>query len=174
MKNIIQCCVSIVLLFFFLSCTSQSQLSEETVDRLVNSEQFTFLGEKAHPMGGDITNVLVNMRSSGILDLTHGDGIVFKESIAQVHLPYFGRVYNPSYDNTRSAFIFESKEFDFDKVKNEKGVWIVRFSPKDQHHIRHMQLEIFKNGTASLNVDANDRQSISYSGRIAENTAATK
>lgn len=174
MKRIISLSLSAFLLAFLFSCTSQARLSPEAVDKLVNSEEFTFMAEKAHPTGGDVINVLSSMRSTNILDLSYGDGIVFKDSLVQVHLPYFGRVYNPSYDTSKAGFAFESKDFELNKVKNNKGVWIIRFSPNDQQNVRYMQLEVFNNGTASLNVDANDRQSISYSGYILDPSTAKK
>lgn len=172
MKKFTYFIFSALLLSFLMACTSRTALSADTVDKLINSEEFTFMAERAQPMGGDINNVLASMRNTQILDLTYGDGIVFKENLAQVHLPYFGRVYNPSLDPSKSGFIFESKDFNLDKIKNEEGKWIIRFSPKDQNHIRFMQLEIFKNGRAYLSVDATDRQAINYTGYIIENSSS--
>lgn len=171
MKNIISWSM-FGLLVLFASCTSYSNMNSATVDELVNSQQFTFMAKRANPTNADVINVMNSMQAPGgmrMLDLDYGYSVILKDKEMEVTLPYFGRMFNPSYDSSKSSFRFTSKEFSLSKTRNKKGNWVLTIRPTDARNIRNMYLEIFKNGGAYLSVDADDRQPISYDGYLMKN-----
>lgn len=155
-----------------LSCASQPYLDQKTFDELVNSNQFTFMAKRANPTNFDVINVinsLPNANSARMLELDYAYSVEIKENELEVNLPYFGRGFNPSYDTSKNSYTFTSKDFTLSKVQSKKGNWVYTISPKDVKNIRVIYLEVFKNGTAYLSVDSNDRQAISYDGYIMKN-----
>jgi hypothetical protein len=104
-----------------------------------------------------------------MLDLDYGYSVVIKEKELDVNLPYFGRLFNPSYDTSKNSYNFNSKDFTVSKLQNKKGNWVFTVSPKDLSNVRVIYIEIFKNGGAYVSIDSNDRQAISYDGYIMKN-----
>lgn len=170
MKKIAILSLSFIIILLF-SCASQSGLDPKIVAELTNSNQFTFMAKRANPTNYDVINIMNGMQggSSRILDLDYGYTIVLKDKELEVTLPYFGRMYNPSYDTSKNSFRFVSKNFLIDKTQNKKGNWIYTIAPKDTEHVRMIYLEIYKDGDAYVSIDANDRQPISYDGYIMKN-----
>lgn len=151
------------------SCSSQSGLDSKVVEQLVSSNQFTFMAKRANPTNMDVINVMNSFpasSSSRMLNLEYGYTLVLKDKVLDVTLPYFGRRYNASYDNTKNSYRFTSKDFVMNKSKNEKGKWLITFEPKDIQYVRFMNLEIYPNGNAFLSINGNDRQPISYDGYL--------
>lgn len=160
------------LLTFLLSCNSQTYIDQKTLEDITASNQFTFMAKRANPTNFDVINVmnsLPNSNSARMLDLDYGYTIVIKEKQLEVNLPYFGRLFNPSYDTTKNSYNFTSKDFTLNKVQNKKGNWVYTITPKDVNNVRIIYLEIFKNGNAYVSIDSNDRQAISYDGYIMKN-----
>lgn len=160
------------LLTFLLSCSSQTYIDQKTLEDITASNQFTFMAKRANPTNFDVINVmnsLPNSNSARMLDLDYGYTIVIKEKQLEVNLPYFGRLFNPSYDTTKNSYNFTSKDFTLNKVQNKKGNWVYTITPKDVNNVRIIYLEIFKNGNAYVSIDSNDRQAISYDGYIMKN-----
>ena len=160
------------LLTLLFSCTSQTYVEPKTLEGLINSNQFTFMAKRANPTNFDVINVmnsLPNNNSARMLDLDYGYDVVIKEKELEVTLPYFGRMYNPSYDSSKNSFRFTSKDFTITKNQNKKGNWIYNIIPKDAENVRNIYMEVFKNGNAYISIDANDRQPISYDGYIMKN-----
>lgn len=160
------------LLTFLLSCNSQTYIDQKTLEDITASNQFTFMAKRANPTNFDVINVmnsLPNSNSARMLDLDYGYTIVIKEKQLEVNLPYFGRLFNPSYDTTKNSYNFTSKDFTLNKVQNKKGNWVYTITPKDVNNVRIIYLEIFKNGNTYVSIDSNDRQAISYDGYIMKN-----
>ncbi len=160
------------LLTLLFSCASQPYVDQKTFDELMSSNQFTFMAKRANPTNFDVINVinaLPNANSARMLDLDYGYTVVIKEKEIEVNLPYFGRMFNPSYDTSKNSYNFTSKDFTLSKVQNKKGNWVYTINPKDVSNIRVLYIEVFKNGNAYLSIDSNDRQAISYDGYIMKN-----
>ena len=160
------------LLTLLFSCTSQTYVEPKTLEGLINSNQFTFMPKRANPTNFDVINVmnsLPNNNSARMLDLDYGYSVVIKEKELDVNLPYFGRLFNPSYDTSKNSYNFNSKDFTVSKLQNKKGNWVFTVSPKDLSNVRVIYIEIFKNGGAYVSIDSNDRQAISYDGYIMKN-----
>ena len=171
MKNTVLMSVMFLLTFLF-SCTSQTYVDEKSLDQFINSNELTFMAKRANPTNFDVINVMNSMpnnNSARMLNLDYGYSVVLKDKELTVNLPYFGRLFNPSYDISKNSYNFTSKDFTISKVQNKKGNWVYTISPKDQNNIKVIYLEIFKNGAAFVSIDSSDRQAISYDGYIMKN-----
>lgn len=160
-----------------ISCTSQSNLDPKLLEELTSNNQFTFMAERANPTNNDVINVmnsLPNGASSRILNLDYGYTVVLKEKEIEVTLPYFGRMYNPSYDTSKNSYRFTTKDFDLNKIQNKKGNWVYTIKPKDVQNVGEIFIEIYKSGKAYVSIDSNDRQPISYDGYVMKNEIPKK
>jgi hypothetical protein len=135
------------------------------------------MATKANPTNSDVINVINSMPNASsvrMLNLDYGYDVVIKEKEIMVTLPYFGRMYNPSYDSSKNSYRFTSKDFSINKKQNKKGNWVYTINPKDAEGVRTIYLEIYRNGNAYLSIDSNDRQPISYDGYIMKNEVKNK
>lgn len=153
---------------------SQTKTDSQTVAELVNSEDFSFHAERATPTNYDVINVmnsLPNTTSTRILDLSGSNySIDLRKDKLEVTLPYFGRVFNPTYGNTnQNSYRFTSKDFVVSKSQGRKGKSIVKIKVNDQSSVDEIIIEVFKNGKAFTSIRSNDRQPISYDGYISKN-----
>lgn len=173
MKKIINILSAAVILILVNSCSTTGSIPSEKVALLLQSGEFTFMAERANPTNYEVVNVM-NSSSSRMLDLDYGYTIQIKKSELQVELPYFGRMYNPSYDTSKNSYRFTSKEYTVDQQAGKKGSTVYTIQTSDQPNIRRIIMEVFKNGKAYVSIDSNDRAPITYDGYIMENTAPKK
>lgn len=170
--------ISIIFVFGFLllfqNCSSQSGLNSQTVNTIVNSQDFSFHAERATPTNYDVINVMNSIpgsTSTRLLDLTGSNySIDIRKNKLDVVLPYFGRVFNPTYGNTdKNSYRFSSKDFAVNTSQNKKGNWIVKIKVNDVSNVDEIIIEVYKNGKAFTSIRSNDRQPISYDGYISKN-----
>ncbi|MDQ0592426.1 hypothetical protein QFZ37_000795 [Chryseobacterium ginsenosidimutans] len=170
--------ISIIFIFgvlmIFQNCSSQTASDSQTVTTLVNSEDFSFHAQRATPTNYDVINVMNSMpnsTSTRILDLSGSNySVDLRKDKLEVTLPYFGRVFNPTYGNTsQNSYRFTSKDFTVNQSQGKKGKWIVKIKVNDQSTVDEIIIEVFKNGKAYTSIRSNDRQPISYDGYISKN-----
>lgn len=157
-----------------ISCTSQNYISESEYQEAISAQQFTFMARRANPTNYDVINVMNSIpysNSGRMLELDYGYSVVLKKDEVEVTLPYFGRMYQPSYDQSKNSFRFTSKDFAVNRKDGKKGSQIFTIVPRDQQHVRAIYLEVYKNGSAYAAVDATDRQPITYDGYITNASA---
>lgn len=151
-----------LLLAIGLGSASFAQEAKEKkgleVKALLESKEFVFKARSATPAGG------------GYRQLTTDYDLRILGDTVQSFLPYFGRAYVAPIGNTEGGIRFTSKEFDYEVKDRKKGRWNVLIRPKDVSDVRQMFLSVSENGYASLQVISNNRQPISFDGRIAERT----
>ena len=177
MKNLLKIISIFGAILFLNSCETQSNIAPQQVTSLLQSKEFTFMAEKANPTNYDVVKVLnslPNSSASQILNLDSGYTLEIKKDEIIVQLPYFGRMYNPTYSTGKDSYRFTSKDFTMNEAAVKKGSTIFTIFPKDQQNIRRMDLEVYQNGKAYLTIDSNDRQSISYDGYITQNVPPKK
>lgn len=173
MKKIIYI-ISSVILISLTSCSSQSYITEDAFNQVINSSEFSFHAKKALPNNLDVMNALSSMPGATytrIMNLDEGYGFQLKKGEMSSALPYFGRLYNASsYGNRdKAGFTFTSNNITVSKTEGKKGKWIYRITANDQYNTPTYVLEVFKNGQAYLSINSNDRQPISYDGYITVN-----
>lgn len=160
----------VMLLFVAAACSTQNRLPEAYVTSLLKSREFSFMAERAYPSNADVINVInsiPNASSRRMLDLDSGYGIDITKDKITVTLPYFGRMYNPSIDPQGNSYRFSSKNFIINETDGKKGSTLYRINTKDRQQTRVIYLEVFKGGSATVAIDSNDRQTITYTGYIA-------
>ncbi|MGU3376739.1 DUF4251 domain-containing protein [Chryseobacterium sp. M5A1_1a] len=172
MKKYISLLMIFGFLFFFQSCASQGSSDPKIVTTLVDSQEFTFHAQRANPTNYDVINVMNSMPNSTGTRMLNLDGdytIDVTKSSVDVVLPYFGRLFNPTYGNTDgNSYRFTSKDFSINKSQNKKGTWILRIKPNDVKTVDEINIEIFKNGKAFVSMRSNDRQPITYDGYVSK------
>lgn len=121
---------------------------------MLEEQRYFFIAQSTTPSRG------------GLRQLTGGYTLrVTKDSLVS-DLPYFGRAYTASYGSTDGGIKFISVDFGYKAEPRKKGGWNITLNPKEINTCREMNLMVFEDGTASLNVSSNDKQPISYKGII--------
>ena len=170
MKNII---LALFGLFLWTnSCTSQTYVESGLLNSMLEQEQFTFMAERVNISNQDVMNAINSLpggSSARMQSLSYGYDIVFENNEMIVHLPYFGRTYNPSPDPNKAGFYFTSKEYKITKKEGKKGGKTLTIKPNDIDYVDAIYIEISSNGKSYVSINANDRQPISYSGYIMKN-----
>ena len=172
MKNFITLCAAFLLLIVTMSCSSQAGLPQEEVTKLLAQKKFTFVAERANPLDGTVNNIISSMPGAvgtRILNLDSGYEMVVNEDNIVVNLPYFGRSYNPQYGSRNTGFDFTSKDFVYSSEEGRKNTKELTFNIKDQSNFKEFYLVVQPNGKATLSINSNDRQPISYFGYIKAN-----
>lgn len=162
----------ILILCFALmtvSCGSQVYLDPTTLSTVVEKKEFDFNATRAFPTNYDVINVMNSMpgaTSTRLLNLDPGYGFNLKKDLLSVALPYYGRAFTVNPGDTKGGLTFESKEFTVKPSTTKKGNTLFIISTNDQRENYVFNLEIFKNGSAFLSVQSNNRQPISFDGNI--------
>ena len=161
----------IVLSLFLLIMTIQPGLGQETskkakrlkakmekiqyIDSLINSKTFRFVADKALPQGWKSVDLTTNFNF-----------LNFDPELIESYMPFFGRAYSADFGG-EGGIKFKSKpsEYTIVKAKNGKGYEIdVTVSNIRDTYI--LALFVSPEGNASLNINSNQKSSISYMGEI--------
>lgn len=116
---------------------------------------YTFVPETVYPLG---------MRPRQV---TAEFVLKIKADTIQCYLPYFGQATNIGYDNQKSGTDFTSVHFTYSESKGKKRAVTLKILPHDNKDVREIDITYY-NGSDFANVSMlfNQRQSISYRGRI--------
>jgi len=160
-----------VVLSFFLSFSmligfaqekTKEQIKEEqklakqnAMEKLLNSKDYEFTGAMAYPQRG---------RS---IDLTTNSNYLrVKNDSIDSEMPYFGRAYSGvGYGSSNGGLHFKGVMKDYSITKNKKD-FTIRAEVKDNADNYRITLTVFFEGSASLNISSNNRDSINYRGSI--------
>jgi hypothetical protein len=156
--------ISLVLLtalVFVIKDDAQTpkQLKKEekaaALKKKIEAKTYTFVPEFALPMRG----------GQRYLDPIYTLKIVPDSVIAS--LPYFGQVYMQAPINPDEAGInFASTKFDYMVTERKKGGWSIVINLHDVTRNSTLRLDVFTNGTATLQALSNTRDQISFNGYI--------
>jgi hypothetical protein len=124
------------------------------IKNLIDSQQYVFYALNAIPTG---------MRQRMLT--SEYTLAVTKEKIT-CDLPYFGRAFTAPIGSTEGGITFTSTDFEYTIVNRDKGGWDITIQPKNTGVAREMNLTVFDNGTATLQVTSNNRQPISFNGFV--------
>jgi hypothetical protein len=140
-----------------LAQDSTKQTTETTVKDWLNEKNFVFTPQTATPMRGRSVHLT-----------SYFDFRVSKDTLVS-NLPYYGRAYSASINPSENGLNFTSTKFDYNVTPRKKGGWEVSIKPKDANDVREMSFTVFENGSASVYVTSNNRESISFNGSITQN-----
>ena len=139
-----------------LSAQSKKEKKEqkkEAVKKLIESENYKIDVNTAMPMCGRS----VPLTSSYSLEIRNDSVISY--------LPYYGRAYSIPYgggDGLNFKAVLKEYSMKMDKKGNAVIEFIAR-NPEDRYEYR---VKVFPNGSASIDVNMQNRQSISFQGEL--------
>ena len=133
--------------------TKDSAQQQKIYNAVINLQQYQFIPQYANSATG---------RNRYIT------GFSFKISKTKIesYLPYFGVAYQADLGSNKSPFDFTSTNFTYSVTDRKKGGWDIIINVNDAGDFKKFYFNIFENGTASLQVTSNNRQSISYTGYV--------
>ncbi|AOM77722.1 DUF4251 domain-containing protein [Pedobacter steynii] len=163
----------LTLLIVFSTVQAIAQTDKATTTQLVADQHLIFNATSAMPMANADVNAVLNKMpgnvGGGMIQLSGSQyQLKINKDSVEAYLPYYGRAYTASLDPNDSGIKFKSKKFDYKTTKRKKGGWIINIAPKDTKEVQSMSLSVSENGYAVLNVNSNNRQSISFNGFISE------
>lgn len=126
---------------------------------LVESNRFRIEINRVHPTGGfDVSR----FNPQGTIHIN--------DTVAKGQLPYFGRAYSLP-DPTEGGIKFDGKMLDQSSkiVQKKKRTSITyEFNVRTINDVYRFYIEIAPGGACTVNLNSNNRKSISYSGQIYE------
>ncbi|WP_297905864.1 DUF4251 domain-containing protein [uncultured Parabacteroides sp.] len=147
-----------------LLCTGQSlfaqskqerkEKKEKAVKEVVDSGRIKIDVDRAVPMAGRS----VNLTTPYSLEI-HGDSILS-------HLPYFGRAYSAPYGGGE-GLMFKEVAVEKERTSKKKGRSEIKFRVKTKEDIYTFRVEVYPNGSATINVTPVNKQSITFYGDVA-------
>ena len=134
----------------------KKQIEFEKIQILIDSKAFTFIPKKLFSHQGITVNVT---DKSYALEID-------KNNIATAYLPYFGQINNVS-DAKNGGINFCSKLSNYVVTKNSKKQRIIiKADANNKYETFNLSITIHSNGYATLYVSSNNRDGISYNGKI--------
>lgn len=143
----------LIVAFVLVSVTYAQDAKQASLQKLINSKNFVFKARSAFPLRGGAKQLTLDYDLRVL-----GDSIVS-------YLPYFGRAYSAPIDPSEGGIHFISTDFTYKVKTNDKG-WDITILPKDTRDVRQLFLSVTTSGYAQLQVLSNNREAISFNGRI--------
>ena len=150
--------VIVVAVMGLLSACSTMTAAERAqkalaVEKALASRRYVVDVRMMYPRRGRAVNVSSNYSLE-----VKGDTVVS-------YLPYFGRAYSIPYGGGK-AFNFSAPISSYESARDEKGRTHVMLVTDNEEDVITFQLEIFDNGQATIDVQAREREPITYSGEL--------
>jgi len=144
-----------LLLLGSVSILNAQGMDSVAVRQKVESKHYTFVAQSANPMRGRVVQLtsLYDLRISG-------DSVI-------AGLPYYGRAYSAPVNPSDNGINFTAVTAEYKSVYRKKR-WEITIRPKDVQNVNEMNLIIYPNGRATLQVNSNIRQPISFYGSLSE------
>jgi hypothetical protein len=148
--------VALMVSLAVAACSTANQAQENSKDYkgMIETRNYVFHAQSVTPLGGRFRQ----LTSEYDLRVQNDSVVAF--------LPYFGRAFSAPIDPTRGGIQFTSTSFEYTETARKKGGWIIQIQPKDVQDIRQLTLSVSEGGNATLQVNSNSRQSISFNGYI--------
>lgn len=150
--------LGIVLLFGGQSLSAQTKAEkkaeqESQIKEAIESGAYVIDVSRALPMSGRA----VNLTSSYSLEV--------RNDSVYSHLPYFGQAYTAPYGGGE-GMIFKEPLTDYKLTFDKKGTASVVFKTRNSEDTYEFRLQIFSNGSTTINVTSINKQGISYQGDL--------
>lgn len=161
-NNLLFFVVSLILVAVITPGFAKAQQKDSAkiaaITKMVKNQDYTFKAQTVTPLSGRLRQ------------LNSDYSLQVSKDVVISQLPYFGRAYSAPINSSDAGIQFTSKDFEYTITDKKKGGWDVAIKFKDAQGVQLMQLNIFNNGTSSLQVISTARQSISFNGYITEST----
>ncbi len=152
---------AVILFFGFLignmapAIAQQSKVTKQAiVKNLITNRQYIFFAQSVNPMSGRQ------------IFLTGDNTLSVAKDTLISDLPYFGRAFSAPMNTTEGGIKFTSLNFEYLVSDRKKGGWDITIKPTDKQDVQLLILNVFVDGTASLQVTSTNRQPISFNGYI--------
>ncbi len=157
-----------------VSMNAAAQIDKATTSKIVDAKTYTFVARSATPMNVQDINAIMSKMPGNIqggtinLNETYYEVKVTPDSIV-AFLPYYGRSFTAPINQNEGGVKFNSKKFEYKSTKGKKRGWNIIIDPKDTNEGYRLALNISDEGYASLSLNSNSKQSITYQGYLKEN-----
>lgn len=142
------------MLVFATAGFAQSENKEDLIKEAIESKQYVFKARSVIPATGPTRQL------TSEYDLT-----VNKDSII-AYLPYFGKAYQASIGKTSDGINFTATKYSYKVSEGKKGGWQIDVKLKDADDVRQLNLNLSKDGYGTLHINNQNRQPISYTGKV--------
>lgn len=160
MKNSKKPLKAIILFIAFIAggcAASQNPVRVEKMRTLVESKNFIFRPNAILPLPSTAQR----------LDLATGRFFVtLNNGNLSAELPYIGESISPAIGRDEVNIKFNTTNFTYDQKNTKKNRWQITVRPQGVQNVNEMIFDIYDNGTATVKVGSNTRQSISFEGYI--------
>ena len=151
--------VGIVLFFGGQSLYSQNKKERKEqkakeIKEMIENGRFTIEVDRALPMGGRTVH------------LTTPYSLEMRGDSAISYLPYFGRAYSLPYGGG-DGMRFEESITDYQCSFNKKGTAQIQFRTRSDDDTFAFSVQVFSNGSATINVTPVNKQNITFYGELA-------
>lgn len=146
-------CMIAAMPAFAQSRSEKKARIERAVKEAVDSKTYEINVDRMHPIKG------------GSRTLTTNYSLKVRNDSVYSYLPYFGVAYSVPYGGGK-GMIFNEPLTDYTTKKLKKGKVQVAFQTRSEGDNYEYSLTIYPNGSTTINVQATNRQSISYTGEM--------
>lgn len=98
--------------------------------------------------------------------LTPGFSLKISGDSLNCYLPYFGQAYSAPIGTNDAGYNFTSTQFDYAVVSRKKELYQVKIKVKDKTSNPEFDITVYNNGTAYMQANSSNKQSITYNGYI--------
>lgn len=128
---------------------------EQAVKEKIVSENYKISVNTAYP------------RRGRNIQLTSTYSVEIRKDSVMSYLPFYGRAYSIPYGGG-DGLIFKAPLAEYEMEMNKKGTAKVKFTARTPEDKFTFNISVFSNGSASINVNMQNRESISFSGEVEE------
>lgn len=146
-------CMIAAMPAFAQSRSEKKARIERAVKEAVDAKTYEVNVDRMHPIKG------------GSRTLTTNYSLKVRNDSVYSYLPYFGVAYSVPYGGGK-GMIFNEPLTDYTTKKLKKGKVQVAFQTRSEGDNYEYSLTIYPNGSTTINVQATNRQSISYTGEM--------
>ena len=147
----------LVTVFLVVTSIKAQELDSAVVVKAVETKNYIFKAQTASPQRG------------GFRQLTSEYDFVVRPDTLVSYLPYYGRSFSAPINTNDAGLQFTSMSYEYSVKNKKKNRWDITIKPKDITRIRDLNLTVFDNGRASLRVNSNDREAITFDGYLKVN-----
>ncbi len=160
MKRFFIFSVLIVLMaILWCSCTSSEEKAAQmaelsaNVTNALNNRDYKIAIDRMYPMRGSSRHV------------SFGYSVEVRNDTLISYLPYFGRAYNVPYGGGK-GLNFTAPISSYQEFMKRNGQRHIEIGVTNDEDTYFYTIEVFNNGSSSIDVQARQRERISYSGNI--------
>lgn len=159
--------LSIILIFFLFAGNAQEtgKKSKKELKAEKRAQQIAEIKTLLHSNAFEFDALIVNPLTGGTINLTSNYNVKIQNDSIFSYLPYYGRAYKVAYGG-ESPMIFDLPIEVYSIETAKKGFYVIKASVKNKMDNVEFNFHVAENGSATLTVISNNRQSISYHGNI--------